>query len=60
MVLRPTEGPPRGGHRSPASTDRRMTAPIAVTPNLQWVINPALNEDVGSMTYFTIRARLAI
>ena len=33
---------------------------IAVTPNLQWVINPSLNEDVGSMTYFQIRARLAI
>ena len=33
---------------------------IAVTPNLQWVINPSLNEDVGSMTYIQIRARLAI
>jgi porin len=37
-----------------------VTGGLAVTPNLQWVINPALNTDVGSMTYFQIRARFAL
>jgi porin len=33
---------------------------LAVSPNLQWVIHPALNTDVGSMTYFQIRTRIAL
>ncbi len=37
-----------------------VTGGLAVTPNLQWVINPSLNTDVGSMTYFQIRARFAL
>ncbi len=33
---------------------------LAITPNLQWVIDPALNTDVGSVTYFQLRSRLAL
>jgi porin len=33
---------------------------LAVTPNLQWVRNPALNSDVESMTYFQLRARIGL
>lgn len=33
---------------------------LAITPNMQWVRNPALNTDVGAMSYFQIRARFAL
>jgi porin len=56
--------PPADGLRSQTTLEGYfrfyISDAIALTPNLQWVFNPSLNEDVGSMTYFQIRARLAL
>ena len=37
-----------------------LSGALAVTPNLQWVVNPSLNTDVESMRYFQNRARFAL
>jgi porin len=37
-----------------------LSGALAITPNLQWVINPSLNTGVSSMTYFQIRTRFAL
>lgn len=37
-----------------------LTEHLAVTPDLQWVINPSLNPDKGSMFYFGLRARATL
>jgi porin len=34
-----------------------VTERLAVTPDLQWVVNPSLNTAVGSLLYFGLRMR---
>lgn len=37
-----------------------LTEHLAITPDLQWVINPSLNEDINNMAYWGIRARFTL
>ena len=37
-----------------------LTEHLAVTPDLQWIIDPTLNPEVSSLFYFGIRARATL
>jgi porin len=37
-----------------------LTERLAITPDVQWVINPSLNADRGSLFYFGVRARVTM
>jgi len=38
----------------------RLAENLALTPDLQWILHPALNPDVDSLWVFGIRARLSL
>jgi len=38
----------------------QLSTRIAVTPDLQYIINPALNPDASSIFVWGVRARLAL
>jgi len=37
-----------------------LTEHLAITPDLQWVINPSLNESVNNLIYWGIRGRFTL
>jgi porin len=52
----PPDGALRDQYTAEAYYRFNLTEHLAVTPDLQWVINPSLNTDVGSLIYFGLRA----
>ena len=56
--------PPGGALRDQYTAEAyyrfNLTEHLAVTPDLQWVINPSLDPDAGSVFYFGLRARTTL
>jgi len=38
----------------------QITKHLAITPDLQWILNPTLNPDVTNLWYFGVRSRISL